>query len=210
VKELTAVYPSSGDPSRWDDLFADLAAHAAGLDAVADDLEIAERTRIERVGVTLRGRVRAGFGREVTVFVRHGEPIRGVLRDVGADWLRVVATGSEGVAVRETVAATSSVLAIRGLPAGPGTGFAIGSGIAASFRQVLRMLSRDRSTVTVRMAGLDLSGTIDQVCADFVELAEVPVGEYRRQRAVRPSNSARSATVVPIEAIVAICSAVRS
>ena len=64
------------------------------------------------------------------------------------------------------------------------------------FRMALRAVARDRAPVSVLTGGDDgLTGTIDRVGADFVELAAHAAWEQRRGPAVR------SVLLVPLSAI---------
>jgi hypothetical protein len=177
----------------WEALFADLegafdAAEAAGLAA-----EVEERTRLEAARIQLADRLATLVGRQirVTVPALGAVPVR--LVDLGADWLLVrEATG--GYALLPFAA----VLAVG---AAPGAA-AADRGVVAErlgLPYALRLLARNRAAVTMVLRdGSTRAGTIDQVGADYVVLAEHARDELRRGDAVR------DVTWVPLAALVAV------
>jgi hypothetical protein len=160
---------------RWDELFADLEAQLESAAAAELAGEVADRTRRLAAEVTLADRLRGARGRPVRLSVPGGPAVAGLLREVGADWLLVA-----DEAGREVLVVSAAVLAAAGLPREhtPETSLVrrrLGLGSA------LRGVARDRSAVTLRLQdGAVLTGTIDRVGRDFLELAEHPVGEPRR------------------------------
>src|SRR5215210_1722490 len=155
---------------RWQQLFADLSAQFDEAEAAA---ELAE--------VSLAGRFAGSTGAEVRLRCRGGGQLAGVLADVGPDWLLLVdGRGAESVV---TTAAVASAVGL-----GRRTGSEEDAGrprVQFDLRLVLRAMARDRSAVVLTTDdGMVLTGTIDRVGADFVELAEHPSGEPRRAAAV--------------------------
>ncbi len=116
---------------------------------------------------------------------------------MGADWILVAPAGGG-----EILIALTAVTAIDGLRAATGAPL---SAVASRFdlRLALRGIARDRSPVVIGVsgaaegtgAGADLSGTIDRVGADFVEVAQHAVWEPRRAEAVR------SVLLIPLAAV---------
>jgi hypothetical protein len=167
---------------RWQQLFADLTAQFDEAEAAAELAESASRTRSELGAVSLAGRFAGAVGAEVRLRCRGAGQLAGLLVDVGPDWLLLV--DERGA---ESVVATAAVTSVTGL--GRRTGLEEDGArprVRFDLRLVLRATARDRSAVTVRTDdGVVLRGTVDRVGADFVELAEHPVGEPRRAAAVR-------------------------
>ena len=163
---------------RWMYLFADLESQAKGLADVELDGEVAERTRIETGRLTLPDRLRGAAGHAVSLRCTGIGPCYGRLEHVGRDWLLVVeSTGAE------TLVPMQSVLGVGGL------GRHSSAPVAASglgLRSVLRGIVRDRAPVRLILTdGTPVDGTLDRVGADFVELAEHPIGEPRRPGVVQ-------------------------
>ena len=176
---------------RWERLFADLEAQydAAATAELAG--EIADRSRREIALVPLAARVRAAEA-EVQVAVRGGEPIRGTVSACGPDWMLLALDDVE------TLVPLSAVSWVRGLPATADTAVSL---VAAKLvlGHALRGIARDRAETTVTLTtGERLTGTLDRVGADFVDLAEHPLGEPRR------ANAVRSIRTVPMGALSAL------
>jgi hypothetical protein len=163
---------------RWTYLFADLEARAEAAAAAEQEGEVAERTRIETGRLTLVTRLHAAIGHAVSVRCTGVGPCNGLLARVGPDWLLV--TEANGT---ETLVPLRSVLAVGGLgrhsedaarPAELG------------LRAVLRGIVRDRAPIRLVLGdGTPVDGTLDRVGADYVEVAEHPIGEPRRPGVVR-------------------------
>jgi hypothetical protein len=179
---------------RWEQLFADLEAQGAAQERAAEQAEESSRARAEHGRVLLADRLRGAVDREVTLRCR-GAELSGRLVDVGVDWLLLV--DGQG---RELLVATAAVTAVGGLVAG--TAPATDQGEVArrlDLRRALRGLARDRSPVSCLLAdGGLLTGTLDRVGADFVELAEHPLDEPRRRSAVSAVRA------LPLAAVVAV------
>ncbi len=184
-----------GGPVRWDRLFADLEALAAAADTADFEAEVADRTRAEHAGIAFVDRLRSACGHPVVVTARGTGPLAGTVIDVGVDWLLLGGPGHPQVLV-----ALNSVTAVSGL--GRGTAAVTDRGPVyprLDFRRALRGLAGQRSQVRLALAdGVAVSGTLDRVGADFVELAEHSPGEPRRRTAVRGVQT------VPIAAVAAV------
>ncbi len=179
---------------RWQRLFADLTAQFDEAEAAAELAESAARARAELGAVSLAERFAGSSGAEVRLRCRGAGLIAGVLVDVGPDWLLLV--DERGA---ERVVATRSLTSVTGL--GRRTAHEEDGGPRVEFglRLVLRATARDRSAVTLTTDdGAVLTGTIDRVGADFVELAEHPVDEPRRAAAVRAVHAIALASVAVV------------
>src|SRR3954452_8360369 len=180
---------------RWEQLFADLEAQAAEQEAAAEQAEEASRARAEYGRLRLADRLRGAAGQQLSLSCRGAGELSGRLVDVGVDWLLLV-----DIQAREVLVAADAVTAVAGLVAM--TAPAGDEGEVArrlDLRRALRGLARDRATVSCLLEdGVTLTGTVDRVGADFVELAEHPVDQPRRRAAVTGVRA------VPLWAVVAV------
>lgn len=173
---------------RWQDLFADLEAQLLAEQRRELHAEVADRTRRERAEVTVLDRAAKSVGSPVTVVTGAGA-VRGVLDDLGKDWLLVHEQGRHAALLP-----MSAVTALVGLTPRSdddrGMGRRFGVGVA------LRAIARDRAPVAIHdIAGGLATGTIDKVGADHLDLAEHPADSVRRAAAVTGHR------VVPFAAI---------
>jgi hypothetical protein len=166
---------------RWRALFDDLEGQLAAAAAAELDAEVAERTRTETGRVRAADRLAAALGSPVALTVDGAGAVRGVLADTGPDWLLL----DEG-AGREVLVALPAVLSVGGLARGTAVQAEGPVARALDLRRAVRGLARDRAGVVVVLRdGSLVSGTVDRVGADFIEVAEHPPGEARRAAAVR-------------------------
>ncbi len=165
---------------RWTYLFADLEAQAAGLADVELDGEVAERARIETGRLTFVARLRGAVGHPVALRCAGAGPCSGRLDQVGVDWLLVSETSGA-----EVLVPLRSLLGVGGLGRHSSVP-AAAPRVEMGFRVVLRGIARDRAPVRLVLGdGTPVDGTIDRVGADYLEIAEHPVGEPRRPGRVR-------------------------
>lgn len=166
---------------RWELLFADLETQ---LDAAADgDLhaEIAERTRRELAATSIEGRLRAASGRVIELSIAGVGAIAGAARRTGPGWLLLDVPGG-----LPAVVATRLVVTVRDLPVAARELATDDVTPEVGLPHVLRVLARDRTPTAIVMAdGSRLTGTIDRVGIDYLDLAEHSLDEPRRSSAIR-------------------------
>ena len=164
---------------RWDALFADLEAQAEASASAALASEVAERTRAEWAGVRLLDRILSHRDRELTWFLADGEAVTGTAAELGADWALLRA------GARETLVPLGAVSAVSGLPASAPSGGQTGLARRLALPVVLRGLARDRTPVRLYLTGGGvITGTLDRVGADHVDVAVHPSEEPRRRESV--------------------------
>ncbi len=159
---------------RWDRLFDDLEAQLEADERRELDAEVADRTRRERALLGLHERLTACLDRGPLQVRVSGElVVTGRVSGVGADWLLVDERDERPVLIP-----FSAVRGITGMAGAEQTGsVAKAFGLGAA----LRAVSRDRATVdVVDVDGTIVTGTIDGVGRDCLELAEHPVDLPRR------------------------------
>ena len=178
---------------RWDALFADLEARWDAEGRAERDAEVADRTRREHASIELLTRL-AGHQGEVRVRVAAGVVLEGLVLDVGKDWVLLEIP----LRRRQALIPMSAVRAIEGLgrrSVSARTARRFGWGYA------VRALARDRAVVQITdLDGTVVTGTIDIVGADYLELAAHPLDEARRSAAVRTTVVIPSVAVALIEA----------
>lgn len=163
---------------RWDRLFDDLEGQLEAAARLERQGEVADRTRRERAAIGLHERLLAHRGGHVTVRCGAGDRVAGRIEDVGVDWLML---DSAPGAVLVHLPAIRSVSGLPGRAEAP-------SAVARRFSigMAVRVMSRDRVGVTVvDVTGTVLTGTVDAVGADYLELAEHPLDVPRRGENVR-------------------------
>jgi hypothetical protein len=180
------------DAVRWDRLFGDLEAQMDADDRAAFEAEVGDLVRAERAAVRLVDRLRAHVGCDVVLHLVAGEPARGAVLEVGADWvlLRSAATDVLVPSVAVTSVSGLSRSAVND-DAKPGRSLRLTT--------ILRGLAGDRSPLAVELAGgSTLHGTIDRVGADHVDLAVHALDEPRRQTSVAGARTLLTAAILRI------------
>lgn len=183
---------------RWQRLFDDLVAQFEEGEAAAERAESASRARAEVGALRLVDRLRGSVGAHVSLHCRGLDRVSGTLTDVGVDWLLL-----EDERACPTLVATAAVRSVLGLgrwtavPAedGPVRG-------QLDLRRALRALARDRSTLQLVLDdGTVLTGTVDRVGADYLELAEHPADRPRRAEDVRAVRAVVIGAVAVVRAV---------
>ena len=175
---------------RWELLFADLEAMAEAAERSAFDGEVVDRERAERAALTLVGRLRAHVGATLAFRLLDRERVVARVVEVGVDWLLLDDPGS-------LLLPLAAVTRVEGMSRRAAGG--VGPARRVPLTVLLRRLARDREQVRVRLVdGDELTGTVDRVGADHLDVALHPAGEPRRLGAVR------GVCVVPLSAVICV------
>jgi hypothetical protein len=197
--------PRYGRIVRWDELFADLEGRLEHeLDVERQELAAEEeRLRLGRIGLRDRIMAMARGGAPVGLVLADGEALALRVESAGRDWIAgEVTIGTARHAMVVPVAAIAGVAPERdqlelGLRPPPSETLPDLSGrLGLAF--VLRDLCRRRAGVELRTRAGSVTGTIDRVARDHLDLAEHEQGEPRRDRVVRRIR------LVPFDAIVRV------
>jgi len=189
---------------RWERLFDDLEAQLGADEARELAAEVADRTRRERAQLGLTERLTAVLdGPVVELRVAGVGSVRGVVVGCGPEWVLVDQRGDQALSVvreglpdRPVLLAVPAIRAVTGLFGATPTGaVARGFGLGAA----LRAVSRDRAVVdVVDVDGAVVTGTLDAVGHDLVEVAEHPSDLPRR------SENVVRIVAVPFTALAAV------
>lgn len=167
---------------RWEQLFEDLGSQADAEAAVELGGEVADRTRREAGRLRLVDRLRPALGARVLARTLGGVVVTGVVAEVGAGWF--VLDEDAGSSVLVLVPAVLALSGVGGRTDLPGAEGQVAARLEA--RHALRELVRDRAPVEVVLVdGTRLTGTLDRVAADHVDLAQHPADQPRRASAVQ-------------------------
>ncbi len=183
---------------RWSRLFDDLEAQLRAEERAELLADVAEHTRARRGQQGLTDRMAADLGRPLRLRVAAAGVLEGTLAELGADWLvlRVELPGARARSVLVPLAAVRAVWGLSGR-ADPHEGVAQRR---LGLRHALRAISRDRAQVRLTdLEGGQLSGTIDRVGRDHVDLREVPEDGTGRGRG--------HTVVMPLAALALVASA---
>jgi hypothetical protein len=167
---------------RWEQLFADLQAQFEAEESAAEQAESGSRARSEIGAVALGDRLRGALGVPLVLGCGGAGTVAGTVVDVGTDWLLVEDDGA-----RQSLVATAAVRSVSGLGRRTAAPEAVGTVRGRlDLRRALRGLARDRAAVQVLLDdGGVLTGTLDRVGADYVDLAEPRADLPRRSEAVQ-------------------------
>lgn len=151
-------------------------------DRLVLDAEISERVRAELVGTGIPDRLRGSLDCRLSVHLLCGETVHGVLCHVGADAL-VMDEGRYQALV--PYASVAHYAGLGRLAPREASSVKRRLGLA----HALRGLARDRAELSVTVgagtASVRLTGVIDRVGSDFLDLALVAPGDVRRNAQVR-------------------------
>jgi hypothetical protein len=167
---------------RWQQLFDDLEAQFAAEEVAAVWAESASRVRAEVGAIRLAERLAGAHGSSVGLGLGGAGHVAGVLAGTGPDW--ALLEDDQG---REQLVALAAVRTVAGL--GRRTAVPEPAGAVRArldLRRALRGLARDRSAVQLVLDdGGTVTGTVDRVGADYVEVAVHPADAPRRREAVQ-------------------------
>jgi len=148
---------------RWNDLFGDLegqlaAAHASEFEAGVRDLAQAERATVR-----LSERLASSASAPVTLTLRGGSRVAGVVTEAAGSWVLLAERGREYLVPLAAIAMARGV----GHRASDLGAVAARLGLGHAFRA----LAREGVSVVVSTTGGEVRGRIDQVGADHFDLA---------------------------------------
>jgi hypothetical protein len=147
--------------------------------------------------VELAQRMRGSIGAPLTLRCRGAGAVVGTLTDVGVDWLLL--EDEQGRSLLVASAAVGTVAGLGRLTAADEDGVVRAR---MDLRRALRGLARDRSAVQVLLDdGSALTGTLDRVGADHVELAEHPADMPRRAEAVHGVTAVAIAAIAVLRTL---------
>jgi len=180
---------------RWQRLFADLEGQLDAAEAAELAGEVADRSRREAALLLLADRLGPAVGQQAGVHVPSHGLLRGTLVAAGRDWLLLEESGGADLLV--PLAAVLGVVGIGSRADDPASLGPVARRL--DLRWALRGLARSRTGVVLSLSdGSQVTGTLDRVGADHVDVAEHGRGEPRR------SGVVRQVRLVPIGALAVV------
>lgn len=166
---------------RWERLFDDLEAQLVADEARDLVVEVADRTRRERALLGMHERLLSVLDAgAVTVRVAGVGMLEGSVTGVGPDWV-LVTEGTLGGGDRSVLVAYAAIRSLSGLTGRLEEGRPGAVAKAFGLGAALRAVSRDRAVVALHdVDGVVVTGTLDAVGQDLVEVAEHPTDVPRR------------------------------
>lgn len=187
---------------RWDSLFQDMENQLAAARLLDLETDVAELVRMEESAIALADRIRGAVDSPVTVVLSGNVRFSGTVSYVGQEWLLLTE------AERSVLVPLRHLTRISDLPNGVLKPL---SRVPHTLAAALRALARERAAVRVYLVGAEsagssqpVTGVLERVGADFMELAVVADGEPRRESSVRARYG------IPFAAVVAIISRVQA
>jgi hypothetical protein len=171
---------------RWERLFADLEARFEADERAEHESDVADLIRAERAQLSLADRLRPHTGAVLTWRLEPASGVDGsiqaVLLDLGSDW--VLITTATGTLRRQLLVPMRSVAWIGGLS---GAARVDHSQVARrmNLTVILRGRARDRAPLRIWTSAGQLTGTIDRVGADHLDLAVHDLELPRRASVIR-------------------------
>lgn len=177
---------------RWERLFEDLEGQYDEAERLEMSAEVADRTRRELARLRLTDRARLATGSVIGVGLGAAGVVNGQLLTSGPDWLLLRADA--GAECLIPLGSVDWVSGLSAMAADPDSVSVVESRLGLGY--ALRRVAQERAAVTVVFRdGTHLTGTIDRVAADHVDLAVHPADEVRRAAAVTAVRSVLVAAI---------------
>jgi hypothetical protein len=178
---------------RWERLFDDLEARFDAEQHAAVEADLADLIRAERSQVVLLDRLRAHLGEPLMCsFGSEVAMLSGDLAELGADWVLIDSGWTQ------TLVPVAALQYVSGLSAAVVPDRSIVAR-KLGLNSVLRGLARDRALLGIRLrAGELLTGTLDRVGADHMDVAVHPHDVPRRNRSVSGVRTLLTQAVVSV------------
>jgi hypothetical protein len=146
-------------------LIEDLEQQAIGMHLAERDAELADRARGEYASVTFVSRVHASVGQQVTLTLRGGDLVEGVLTQAGVDWCTVVGGAGVPWLVRLGAVVGASGMSPRAVPEAARPALA-----RLGFGSALHRLTEEAPEVLLHLdGGPSVRVRVLRIGADFVE-----------------------------------------
>ena len=148
---------------RWNDLFSDLEGQLASARTSEFESGVRDLAQAERATVRLAERLASSVSAQVTLTLRGGIHVSGVVSDVTGAWVLL----TEGK--REQLVPLGAIVMARGVGHRASSLGAVAARLGLG--HALRALAREGAPIIVLTSGGEVRGRIDQVGADHLDLA---------------------------------------